>query len=123
VPATSSRTSGPLLAVFDATPQAQRGLAATTRLARKMGSELVVLVPAGNTAAIRSARQQAEDWLAAEQSGGRALPVRLEHGSVIAAVRSHKAVLLVLPVPLATQWLADISALAADAPCPLVLAR
>jgi hypothetical protein len=117
------RAQGPLLSVFDATPQARRGLAATTRLARMMGSELVILVPAGNTAALRSARKEAEDWLAAEQATGCALPLRLEHGSVMAAARLQRGVLLLVPMPVAAEWSADISALATDAPCPLVIAR
>jgi len=123
VPPRSPRAQGPLLSVFDATPQARRGLAATTRLARMMGSELVILVPAGNTTALRSARNQAEDWLAAEHATGCTLPLRLEYGSVMGAARLQRGVLLVVPMPVAVEWSADISALATDAPCPLVIAR
>jgi hypothetical protein len=67
--------------------------------------------------------KEAENWLAAEQAEGLALPTRLEYGSVMAAARSHGAMLLVLPAPIASAWSRDSSALATDAPCTLVIAR
>jgi hypothetical protein len=119
----SRRARGPLLTVFDASPQARRGLAAATRLARALGSELVILAPVGSGTSDRSARVEAERWLAAEQVAGIALPVRAERTSVLAAARAHRGILLVLPLQVAAEWSPDISALAADAPCPLVIAR
>jgi hypothetical protein len=117
------RARGPLTTVFDTTSPAWRALAATTRLARTTGSELVILVPAGNAASARSARKEAEEWIGAGEAAGVALPIRLEHRSVMAAARAHRSVVLVLPVSVASRWSVDVSALATDAPCPLVIAR
>jgi hypothetical protein len=114
---------GPLLSVFDATPAAQRGLAAAIRLARRTGSELVILVPAGNGAAGRSARREAEEWLRTEAIAGIALPGPLDRGGVLAVARARRCALVVLPVPLVAGWSVDIALLADAAPCPLVLAR
>jgi hypothetical protein len=118
-----ARARGPLLTVFDATPPAQRGLAAAARLARRTGSELVVLVPAGNHAAGRSARTEVEEWLAAESVAGIAVPIHIDRASVMAVARARRCALLVLPAPLASAWSVDIGLLADAAPCPLVIAR
>ena len=119
----TARARGPLVTVFDTSSAAWRALAATARLARTTGSELVILVPAGNAESARSARKEAEEWLAASAVPGVASPIHLEHGSVVAAARAHRAVVLVLPVSIASRWSVDVPALAADAPCPLVIAR
>lgn len=118
-----SRKRGPLLSVFDATPAAQRGLAAAMRLAHRTGSELVILVPDGNGAASRSARREAEEWLRTEGVTGFALPGLLDRAGVLAVARARRCALVVLPAPLVAEWSVDLALLADAAPCPLVLAR
>lgn len=114
---------GPMAALFDASPAAVRGLAATTQLARALSSELIVLVPAGNSAPQRAARKHAREWLANEQVRGRALPLALDQRALIAEVRSRRTALLALPAPALSEWPIDLAALIANLACPLVIAR
>jgi hypothetical protein len=117
------RVEGPLMALFDGTASARRGLAATTRLARRTGRAFIVLVPAGNTSTSRSARSAVEAWLAAEDGEAILLPLHLGRAEVLATARARRCALLMLPEPLASTWSPDVALLADATPCPLVIAR
>lgn len=119
----AAQARAPLLTVFDATPSAERGLAAAMRLARRTGRELVILVPAGGGATSRSARREAEDGLAAEGIAGVAVASTLDRGNVLAEARARRSALVVLPASLVARWTEDVALLADAAPCPLVIAR
>ena len=114
--------------IFDASAASLRGLAAATGLARTLERELLILVPRGDAAAApsatqRSAGEQARDWLAAEGVAGTAVPLAPTRDALLAAVRVHGGSLLALPAATLAAFATDLAALAADAPCTLILVR
>jgi hypothetical protein len=111
----------PVAALFDASEGAQRGLAAATRLARTIGRELLILVP--RSGADDDASDEARAWLAAEGLAGRALPLPRTAAALFAAVRTHGGATLALPVSALTALAVDLAALAAGAPCTVILVR
>ncbi len=114
--------------IFDASAASLRGLAAATGLARMLERELLILVPRGGaatepSATERSAGEQARDWLVAEGVAGAAVTLAPTRDALYAAVRIHGGSLLALPAATLAAFATDLAALAADAPCTLILVR
>ncbi len=112
-----------LVAVFDESPAALRALAATAHLARGRSRPIVILVPEGEPATSRGARESARGWLAVEQIAGLVLPLAATQPALETAVRSRKAGLLALPASLVAAWPIDLATLSAAVRCPLVISR
>jgi hypothetical protein len=114
--------------IFDASAASVRGLAAATGLARTLERELLILVPRGGvttepSATERAASEQAREWLAAERVAGAAVLLAPNRDALFAAVRIHGGSLLALPAATLAAFATDLAALAADAPCTLILVR
>jgi hypothetical protein len=115
--------AGPVAALFDASPEALRALAATTRLARALARELVILVPAGEGKAHRAVRQQAREWLTAEQVEGVVVPLTAAHSALVDVVRARRGRMLALPASALSARGMPLALLVADLSCPVVIVR
>lgn len=122
-PAPEREWAGPVVALFDASPEALRALAATTQLARALGRKLVVLVPAGEGKAHRALRQRAREWLAAEQVDGLVVPLTAVHSALVEAMRARRGGVLALPASALSARHVTLAMLVADLCCPLVIVR
>lgn len=122
-PLPEPRAPGPVTAVFDASPEATRALAATTRLARSLARSLLILVPTDGHAGRRAARRKAQQWLASEQVAGLVLVLDLAQQTLVGAVRERRSGMLALPVSALAAWPVELAALVEDIECPLVIVR
>ncbi len=112
-----------MAALFDASPEAVRALAAATRLARALSRTLIVLVPAGEGPAHRSARQKAREWLAAEQVEGVVVPLAVALSSLVDVVRLRRGRMLALPASALSARRLRLATLVAELTCPVVIVR
>ena len=122
-PVNEPEPSGPVTAVFDASPEALRTLAATTQLARALTRSLLILVPPEKRAPQRAAHQQARDWLQAEQVAGLVVTMDSGERALVGAVRARRSGLLALPASVLDLWPVELAALVAGIACPLVIVR
>lgn len=122
-PAREPRAQGPVTAVFDASPEAARTLAATTRLARSLARSLLILVPTDGRAGRRAARKKAQEWLAAEQVAGLVLALDFAQQALVGAVRERRSGMLALPASALEAWPVELAALVEDVECPVVIVR
>jgi len=122
-PGREPEPSGPMTAVFDASPEALRALAATTQLARALARSMLILVPAVEHAPQRAARQQARDWLASGQVAGAVVAMDIGEQALVGAVRARRSGLLALPASVLDVWPVELAALVAGIACPLVIVR
>lgn len=122
-PAREPEPAGPVAALFDASPEAARVLAATTRLARAFARELVIVVPAGEGKTQRAARQQAREWLSAEQVEGLVVPLAAAYAALVGEMRSRGSRVLALPASALSARRMPLALLVADLCCPVVIVR
>jgi len=115
--------SGPVTALFDASPDSSRALAATTRFARALARKLLILVPAGEGKAHRVAGQLAREWLTAEQVEGLVVPLAAAHSALVDAVRTRKSVVLALPESALSARRIHLATLVTKLACPVVIVR
>jgi hypothetical protein len=123
VPIQEAGWSGPVTALFDASPEALRALAAATPLARALARKLLILVPAGEGKAPRAARQQAREWLAAEQIEGLVVPFAAAHSALVDVVRARKSKVLALPESVLSVQRIHLATLVTELACPVVIVR
>lgn len=114
---------GPVATLFDASPEALRALTVAARLARALGRDLIVLVPAGDAKLQRAARQQANEWLAREQFAGRIVPVAAARSALIEVVRSRRGRILALPASALMVPTLHLAGLIDELTCPVVIVR
>ena len=117
------RARRPVAALFDASAAARRGLAAASRLARAFDRELLILIPRSTAADESAASEAARAWLAAERLGGSAVLLAPTAQALFALVRTQGGTTLALPVPALPTFAVDLPALAANAPCTVILVR
>ncbi len=122
-PAQEPERAGPVVSLFDASPEALRALAATTRLARALARKLVILVPAGEGKAQRALGQRAREWLAAEQVEGVVVPLTGAHSALVEAMRTRRGRVLALPASALSARQVTLAMLVADLTCPVVIVR
>jgi len=114
---------GPVAAMFDATDAAARAMSAAARLAARLASDMLILVPDDESGSAHARRDAARAWLAAEGLGGRVVAVVPELSALVAAVRTQHSSVLALPASVLTAWPVDMDVLRAELVCPLVFAR
>jgi hypothetical protein len=117
------RVRRPVAVLFDASPPGRRGLAAATRYARAIQRELLILVPHADPAILNAARTEASAWLAAQAQAGRALPLAPTADALFAVLRTLGGSALALPESTLGALNVDVEALAAGAPCTIILVR
>ena len=122
-PAQEPEWAGPVVSLFDASPEALRALAATTRLARTLSRTLVILVPAGEGKAQRAVRQRALEWLAAERVEGVVAPLTAAHPALVEAMRARHGRVLALPASALARRQVTLAMLVADLACPVIIVR
>ncbi len=122
-PVSEPGSSGPVTAVFDASPEALRTLAATTHLARALARSLLILVPAEDREPPDGARERARAWLASEQVAGVVVALDIARPALVGAVRARRSGLLALPASALDVWPVELAALVADVACPVVIVR
>jgi hypothetical protein len=118
-PASRSR----VMALYDATDAAVRGLAAAARLAHATAGELLILVPQGDARAAAEATAKARAWLEGEGVAGTALVLPATTSALRWAVRLHHGRMLTIPAPAMTALALDLAALADEPACAIVLVR
>lgn len=116
--------AGPVLVLFEAMPASASSLAMGVMLARRNGTELVVLVNAASEDAFQAACATARSALRERDAGGRCVWLRtLDGASLILAVRHEGAGCLVLADRERFLRQAGFERMADEIECPIVLTR
>lgn len=114
--------AGPVLVLFEAMPASANNLAMGVMLARRNGSELVVLVSAASEDAYRAACAAAQSALKERETGGRCVWLRaLDGASLTEAARREKAGCLVLADRERFLKQAGFERMVDEIECPIVL--
>jgi hypothetical protein len=115
--------TGPVAALCDGSPEALRALEAAARLATRLTRRLAVLVPGTEGADREAAAARARDWLAVRGTTGAVVPIGRDREALLAALRARRVAVLALPATALAAVPLDPEALAAEASCPLIIAR
>lgn len=119
----SARRAQPIAALFDASVAAWRSLDAASRVARALGSAILVLAaPAGGEAS-RDDSETAAAWLRREGLAGDVVPVERDSRALSAVLRARHPALLVLPASEDAPSAQELRQLMFDLPCPLMIVR
>jgi hypothetical protein len=118
-----ARRVQPIAALFDASVAGWRSLDAASRVARALGSGILVLAAPPGAEASRQHSETAAAWLRREGIASDVVPVTRDSRALSAVLRAHPAALLVLPASDVTPQAPELRQLMLELPCPLMIVR